>query len=221
MFPHETAEYRTARNDLLAAERDLRAQMEKVAALRRQLPPGGEVQDYEFDAPEGKVKLSELFGPHRSLVLYSFMFGPKMEKACPMCASFIDGYEAIARFFTQRAGLAVVARSPIERLRAFAEERGWRDLRLLSSANNTYHPDYLGEKENGSQEPMLNVFTRQDGVIRHFWGSELLYHCEPGQDPRHLDLGSPLWSLLDCLPEGRGDWYPPLKTKDERRETGD
>ena len=90
--------------------------------------------------------------------------------------------------------------------------RGWRHLRLLSSAN-TYNRDYHGESEDGAQQlPMLNVFHRDIDTIRHFWGSELLF--EPpdlGQDPRHGETIDPLWNLFDFTPDGRGtDWYPDL-----------
>ena len=48
-FPNESAAYRAARNALLAEEIELRRHIERVAALRRRLPPGGEVAtDYRF-----------------------------------------------------------------------------------------------------------------------------------------------------------------------------
>ena len=85
-------------------------------------------------------------------------------------------------------------------------------MRLLSSAGNTYNRDYFGESEEGAQMPMLNVFRRDGEVIRHFWGSELLYiPPDPGQDPRHNDSIDPQWNLFDFTPQGRGtDWYPEL-----------
>ncbi len=222
-FPGESAEYRRARARLLEAERDLRRHLEDVAALRRALPLGGPVpEDYVFT--EGgadlddrstvrEVRLSALFAPGKdSLVLYSFMYGPRMAKACPMCTSMLDGLDAQAPHVRQRVNLAVVARSPIERIRGHARERGWRNLRLLSSADNAYHVDYLGESADGGQMPMVNVFTRREGAVHHFWGSEMLYaeHAQ-GQDPRHVDLLWPLWNVLDLTPEGRGTgWYPSL-----------
>ena len=96
--------------------------------------------------------------------------------------------------------------------RAFARERGWRNLRLLSSASNTYNHDYYGEGPEGNQIPSLNVFVRRDGAIRHFYHTELLFAPrEPGQDGRHVDLIWPLWNLFDFSPDGRGEnWYPKL-----------
>lgn len=222
-FPGESKDYRAARDKLLKAEIGLRRTVEQVAALRRQLPPGGMVpEDYEFE--EGgadledaqtvrRVKLSELFQPGKgSLVLYSFMYGPRMEKACPMCTSMLDSLDGTAPHAAQRINLAVVAKSPIQRIRAFARERGWRNLRLLSSAGNSYNRDYHGETAAGAQIPALNVFTRRGGRTRHFYNAELLYvPAEPGQNGRHVDMIWPLWNLFDFTPEGRGgDWYPKL-----------
>jgi len=212
-FPNETRPYRAARDKLLHAEIELRKQVEAVAAQRRKLPPGGEVpEDYVFDGQDGKVKLSELFRNGDTLVAYSFMYGPKMAKACPMCTSMLDSLNGSAQHIAQRADLVVIAKSPFERIAEFASGRGWSRLRLLSSEHNTYNRDYHGEDAKGAQWPMLNVFVR-DNRIRHFYGSELLSApMEKGQDPRHVDAIWPLWNLLDLTPEGRGkDWYPKLQ----------
>ena len=106
-FPGESAAYRKARDRLLKGEITLRRNIEKVAALRRALPSGGPVpQDYEFE--EGgadpadsetarSVKLSDLFvRPDASLIVYSFMYGPAMHRACPSCTSILDGLDGIA-----------------------------------------------------------------------------------------------------------------------------
>jgi predicted dithiol-disulfide oxidoreductase (DUF899 family) len=232
-FPGESAEYRTARNRLLGQEIELRRATEAVAAARRRLPPGGAVpQDYAFqargrDGTPAEVRLSELFAPgKRSLVIYSFMFprdpgderpGPEVGRTallplaqgpCPSCVALLDQLDGAAEHAGQHLNLAVVAKAPLPRVLAFAEERGWRRLRLLSSAGNTYNRDYHAETAEGHQRPMLNVFHRDEETIRHFWGSELFYApTDPGQDPRHVGTLEPVWNLLDLTPEGRPtDW---------------
>jgi len=213
-FPNETKTYRAARNRLLRAELALRKNVEKVAALRRKLPAGGAVpEDYVFEEKDRKTRLSELFVSGDTLVAYSFMYGPNMAKACPMCTSMLDGLNGNARHIAQRTNLVVIAKSPIERIRAHARERGWTDLRLLSSAGNSYNRDYHGEGPDGSQWPMLNVFVRRRGKLRHFYATELLFgKADPGQNNRHVDPIWSLWNLLDFTPEGRGkDWYPKLE----------
>ncbi len=212
-FPGESSRYRVARNRLLAAEIDLRRQVERVASMRRKLPLGGPVpEDYIFDDGSGaQVKLSELFrNGLDTLLIYSYMFGPQAKQPCPMCTSFIDSLDGAAEHLTQRANLAVVAKSPAERIRQVAESRGWRRLRLLSSANNNYNRDYHGEGSDGGQVPMLNVFARRKGKIYHTYATELQFlPPEKGQNQRHIDMMWPLWNLLDLTPEGRGaSWYP-------------
>lgn len=215
-FPNEPKPYRAARNRLLRAEIALRRQVEKVAAMRRRLPAGGKLpQDYVFEEgePARRIKLSELFGDRDTLVAYSFMYGPNMAKACPMCTSMLDGLNGNAPHIAQRTNLVVIAKSPLARVLGFARGRGWSNLRLLSSAGNDYNRDYRGEGPDGAQWPMLNVFVRRRGAIRHFYGTELLFaKAEPGQNNRHVDMLWPLWNLLDFTPEGRGrDWYPKLQ----------
>jgi predicted dithiol-disulfide oxidoreductase (DUF899 family) len=236
-FPGESAEYRAARDRLLEQEIELRHAMESVAASRRELPPGGAVpEDYLFQGAGAggistDVRLSELFATGKdSLVIYSFMFprdpgdtspGPATgqtallsleEGPCPACTALLDQLDGAAEHAGQHLNLAVVAKTPLPRLLTFAEERGWRRLRTLSSAANSYNRDYHAETEEGAQRPMLNVFHRDGGTIRHFWGSELLYApTDPGQDPRHVGTIEPLWNLFDLTREGRPtDWYEQL-----------
>ena len=212
-FPGESAEYRGARDRLLGPE------------------------DYDFHGKRAggslaEVRLSELFAPGKdSLVIYSFMFprdpgderpGPQAgrtarlplaEGPCPSCVALLDQFEGAAEHATQLINLAVVAKAPLPRVLAFAEERGWRRLRLLSSAANSYNRDYLAETAEGDQRPMLNVFHRDGETIRHFWGSELFYAAsEPGQDPRHVGTLEPVWNLFDLTREGRPtDWDEQLR----------
>ncbi len=220
-FPGESAQYRAARGRLLEREAELRRLTEAVAAERRQLPPGGVIQqEHVFQAagPDGSavpVSLPELFAPGKdTLVIYSFMFPRALDEdlPCPSCTQFLDAFDGVAEHAAQRVSLAVAAKAPLPRILAHARQRGWRRLRLLSSAQNTYNRDYHGENTDGSQMPILNVFRRDGGLIRHFWASELLYApSEPGQDPRHGDTIDPLWNLFDFTPEGRGTgWYPDL-----------
>jgi len=213
-FPGEDAAYRAARNELLDAEKDLRHEVERVAAMRRTLPLGGEPpEDYAFDSADGPVRLSELFEDGKdSLIVYSYMFGPQMKQPCVSCTSILDALDGEAPHVIQRVNLAVVAKSPIDRILGFTRPRGWRNLRLLSSSCNSYNRDYHAETAKGDQIPACNVFVRRDGKVRHFYSTELLYEApEPGQDGRHVDMFWPLWNLFDLTPEGRGtDWYPRL-----------
>jgi|SRR5271168_3297727 len=237
-FPNESAEHRAAREELLQEEIALRRAMEAVAAARRKLPPGGLIrEDYVFDGigADGaviQVKLSELFAPGKdSLVIYNFMFprmpqdkrpGPteglfkvlKLEDApCPSCSAFLDSLDGTAKHL-EAGGLnyAVIAKAPIERIAAFAKDRGWRNLRLLSAARNSFKHDYLCETADGEQLPMTTVFHRDGGEIRHFWSSEMIFAGgDPGQDPRHNGTLEQIWNIFDLTPDGRPtSWHEQL-----------
>jgi len=212
-FPNESAEYRRARTALLEQEIELRRQIERVAAQRRALPPGGRVpEDYTFAGERGPARLSELFGRHDTLLAYNWMYGPQRERPCPMCTSLLSAWDGEMPDIEQQVAVAVIGRGPIERLLAFKRERGWRHLRIVSSGGNTYNRDYAGETAETGDIPALNVFVRQDGEIRHFWGAEMGGEtADPGQDPRGAPDLMPIWTLLDFTPRGRApDWYPSL-----------
>src|ERR1700675_4637537 len=118
-FPNESAEYRRAREALLAEEIELRRHIERVAEQRRALPPGGEVKkNYAFVGETGPASFADLFGDKNTLVIYTYMFGPQRERPCPMCTSLLSAWEGEVPDIVQRVALAVVARSPIERLAA-------------------------------------------------------------------------------------------------------
>jgi predicted dithiol-disulfide oxidoreductase (DUF899 family) len=231
-FPGESPEYRAERDRLLEQEIGLRREMEALAAARRDLPPGGPVpEDYLFEGADAdgaptEVRMSELFATGKdSLVIYNFMFPrtyggdrpgpadgktallPLEEGPCPSCVALLDQLDGAALHAAQHLNFAVVAKTTLERLLTWGEDRGWRHLRLLSSARDSYNRDYHGETADGSQVPMLNVFHRDGETIRHFWGAELTYApSDPGQDHRSVGTLEPLWNLFDLIPEGRPDW---------------
>ncbi|MGC1548672.1 MAG: DUF899 family protein [Rhodanobacter sp.] len=216
-FPNESDDYRRARDALLVEEIELRRHIERVAEQRRALPPGGEVTgSYHFQGENGPVDFAGLFGDKQTLVIYSYMFGPQRERPCPMCTSLLSAWDGEARDIGQRVSLAVVARSPIERLVAFKNERHWRNLKLYSDIDGSYSRDYYGISKDGGDDAGFNVFTRRDGTIRHFWSGEMGFEtADPGQDPRGAPDLMPIWTVLDATPEGRGtDWYPRLKYDD-------
>ena len=231
-FPSESAEYRRARNQLLGSEDALRRLSQQVAAQRRALPAGGLVpEDYVFEsASDGsQVRFSELFAPSKdSLVIYNMMFPrwsddpragapegetallPLVEQPCPSCTSVVDGLEGAAFHLAARINLVVIAKTSPDRLGAFARERDWRNLRVLSSRNNGFNRDYHAETPDGGQLPVLNVFHRDADGIHHRWASEMTF---ARGDTSSLDPIWPIYGALDLTLEGRGDAadYPGLQ----------
>ena len=220
-LPNESLEYLAKREELRLAEIELLNTRERVAVLRRELPKGATIQDYEFiegptplnegDEPAVKVRLSELFtAPDRSLVIYHFMYGKKQTVACPMCTAWIDGYNGVAQHIAQNVDLAIVAAADPSTLRAHARSRGWDKLRLLSAGDSTFKYDLGSEDASGHQDSTISVFTRdQDGTLRHFYSG----HPWLADDikERGIDELIPVWNMLDLTPQGRGKFYASLE----------
>ena len=217
---NESPEYLAKREEIRQAEIELMRQRERVAELRRALPQGATIQDYEFlegptaldngDEPVRRVRLSELFtDPDRSLLIYHFMYGKKQTIACPMCTAWIDGYNGVAHHLAQNVDFAIVAAADPAMLRTFARDRGWNRLRLLSAGESTFKYDFGSEDREGNQDSTISVFTRDaDGTLRQFYTG----HPWLAEDikERGIDELTPIWNVLDLTPQGRGEWYTSL-----------
>ena len=125
-----------------------------------------------------------------------------------MCAMWADGYNAVAPHVARKAPMVVVAKQDAAQIQDFAQERGWANLRVLSSGGTRFNRDFAMEDENETQWPGVSVFLRgRDGSVRHFYTVGAIM----GDDNyRGMDLYSPVWNLFDLLPDGRGDWMPGL-----------
>ena len=211
-YPNETTEYRAARNALLAEEIELRRHIERVASQRRALPPGGQIaKDFEFISETGPTRFSSLFGDKDTLMVYSMMYGPQRKAPCPMCTSFLSAWNGIAVNLRERVAIAVTARSPIERLVEYKRQRGFANSPFVFDLSGEYTRTYVNADD--ADVPGFSVFTRRDGVVRHFYSGEMSgVMADPGQDPRGGPDLDPLWLMLDLTPEGRGtNWYPKLE----------
>jgi predicted dithiol-disulfide oxidoreductase (DUF899 family) len=220
-LPNESPEYLAKREELRLAEIELMKQRERCAEIRRAMPNGATIRDYEFlegpasldqdDEPVRKVKLSELFTKlDRSLVIYQMMFGKKQTSPCPMCTAWIDSWNGVAHHLAQNIDVAIVAAADPSTLRAFARERGWNRLRLLSAGESTFKYDLGSEDASGNQDSTISVFTRDsDGTLRHFYS----VHPRLAEDiqQRGIDEWNPIWNILDLTPQGRGDFLAALE----------
>ncbi len=208
-YPNESQDYRAARDALLKEEQELIAKVKAVAAKRRTLPPGGALkEDYTFEwASEGKVgkpvKMSELFGDKKTLILYSFMFGPNWDNPCPSCTSLMDGFDRTSYSVNQDAAFAAIAKAPAEKIHQWTKARGWTQIPLVSGFKSTFQADYKCQEAGNDdmQWPVMHTFTKRDGKIVHFWATET--------SSNHVDTVWPYWNLFDFTPEGRPDRVTP------------
>ncbi|HEX2317145.1 MAG TPA: DUF899 family protein [Thermomonospora sp.] len=206
--------YVEARRALLAAEKDLLDHAERVAAARRELPPGPVLPAYVFtegprdlaaDGPVTTTSLRELFDGHGTLVMYHLMFAPDADEACPMCSMWVDGFHGVAHHIARHAAFAVAAKAPLDRLRAWGRRRGWNGLRLVSAHDSAFNADLGVESEQGAQRPGVSVFDLDGDRVRHRYTMQASVDAELPE--RGIDLLSPVWQVLDLLPGGRGSWY--------------
>ena len=221
IFPNETPEYRQRRDELLDREIQLRAEIEAVAALRRELPLGGLLdEDYVFrrQAESGSVEdvaISRLFGPHDQLLIYTMMFGPEWDAPCPSCTSIVDGIHSSALGVQERCAMAIVAAASPAQMKQWQDKRGWHNLPVLSGQDSDFVIRYAGfETDDPGLVSAINVFVRRESQIYHFWNSELVHAPMANGHPRHADMTWPMWNLLDMTPEGRGDILVPQQDFD-------
>ena len=214
-YPNETKKYRDARDELQKAEEELVDKVKSVAEKRRKLPLGGELkEDYVFQwANDGKVgksvKFSELFGDKNTLLLYSFMFGPNWDNPCLSCTSLMDGFDRTWYQVSRHAAFIAIAKAPAEKINAWARQRGWSQIPLVSGSESSFQADYKCQEESDDMQlPVMHVFARRDGKIFHFWATEVMHN--------HVDTVWPYWNLMDFTPEGRPDIpTPPQKFRSE------
>jgi predicted dithiol-disulfide oxidoreductase (DUF899 family) len=153
-FPNESESYRLARKRLLAEEIELRRHIDRVAQMRRSLPAGGAVtQNYEFEGQNGSTTFSELFGNKDTLIVYSMMFGPQRKRPCPMCTALLTSWDGTARNLCERVAIVVTARSSFERLSAFRQERGFRNLDIFADEDGAYTRAYVSPGDSDVAGP--------------------------------------------------------------------
>ena len=156
-MPNEPADYRAAREALLAEEIELRRHLARVAAQRGALPPGGAVPAaITSRTSRAPIRLADMFGDRDTLVTYFWMYGPQRERPCPMC-TFLGPLDANAGDIEQQVALAVIGRSPVARQELFARERGWRSLRFYATIGDL-PDDYRGLGPDGADGGALNIF---------------------------------------------------------------
>ena len=130
-------------------------------------------------------------------MIYSMMFGPAAQSALPQLHILVRiSWNGTAVNLRERAAIAVSARSPIERLKEYKQQRGLPNLPFLSDTSGDYTRTYVNAQD--ADVPGFSVFTRDNGTIRHFYSGEMSGDmADPGQDPRGAPDLDPLWSLLD------------------------
>jgi len=206
-------EYRAARLDLLAREKELTRLRDAVAAERRRLPWVRLEQSYEFDGPAGRVPMRDLFDGRSQLIVYHFMLAPGWGEGCPLCSFWADSFNVMPVHLAQRdTSFVAVSRASFGEIDAYRRRMGW-SFPWYSSAPGDFNSDFGvsatpqqraegGEynfrhvEQLGEESPGLSVFaTNETGEIFHTYST-----YSRGLDP--INSG---YQLLDLTPKGRDE----------------
>ena len=136
-------EWEAARKALLQKEKEATRARDALNAERRRLPMVKIEKDYEFDGPQGKVKLLDLFEGRSQLVLRHFMFDPRWEKGCPSCSAAADEVSdgLLKHLHARDTTFVTVSRAPLDKIEAYKASKGWR-FPWYSSFGSSFNYDF-------------------------------------------------------------------------------
>jgi len=193
------AEWQRARDRLLVKEKASTRTSDALAAERRRLPMVAVEKDYVFTGPRGNVSLLDLFEGRRQLILYHFMYAPKVDgwpaAGCSGCSMMIDQVGHLAHIHARNTSFCIVARAPFARIRTYKRRMGWT-IPWVSSSGSDFNADY-GLTTAEGETFGLSVFLRDGGRIYRTYFT----------DGRGVESHGSVWSYLDLTPWGRQeDW---------------
>jgi len=211
------AEWLAARKELLAKEKEFTRQRDALTAELRKLPMVQIEKEYTFEGANGRTTLRDLFGKHRQLITYHFMFDPDWEEGCKSCSHLMDNVAgSIVHLAARDTTFVVVSRAPLAKIEAFKKRMGWnfpwfssfvndfnRDFRVTIDPDKPeYEYNYTSARtllEAGKiwfpkgELPGLSVFFRDGNTVFHTYSTY----------QRGLDVLLNTYNLLDLTPLGR------------------
>ena len=205
-------EWLKARKALLAKEKELTRARDALSEQRRELPWVKVDKTYEFEGPDGKETLADLFGGKSQLIVYHFMLGPGWVQGCPSCSYLADHFDGAAIHLAQRdVSFVVVSRAPLAEIEAYQKRMGWK-FKWVSSYGSDFNHDFhvsftkdemAGEvdynyakgKFPSEEAPGLSAFIKDDGAVFHTYSAYA----------RGLDILLGAYNFLDMAPKGRDE----------------
>ena len=182
--------YREGSRKLGAYRKRIAALRQRMRAVQQSIEPQP-VDDYTFASPKGPVRLSQLFGDKRDLIVIH-----NMGSHCPYCTLWADGYNGTYEHLANRAAFVVASPDPPEAQGKLAEKRGWR-FRMVSDTDRRF-AEAMGYLDEGALLPGVSVFRKRNGGIVRVSDARF----SPGDD------FCSLWHFFDLIPEGRDGWAP-------------
>ena len=163
---------------------------EKMRSAQASIEPE-EVQDYEFATPQGKARLSALFGDKDTLFVIH-----NMGITCAHCTMWADGFNGVFEHLRDRAAFVVSSPDAPERQHSFAAGRGWK-FSMVSNQGTSFAED-MGYRRDGRPMPGVSVFKRNGDKIMRVADTAFT----------HGDDFCSVWHFLDLIPEGAAGWEP-------------
>jgi predicted dithiol-disulfide oxidoreductase (DUF899 family) len=231
MAQHKTAtheEWLAARNQLLAAEKELTRRGDQLAEQRRSLPWVPVDKEYRFDTEHGPRTLAELFDGRSQLLVYHFMFGPAFAAGCPVCSSAADTFNgAVAHLNGHGVTFTAISRAPLDKLLGYRRRMGWT-FPWASSCGTDYNFDLeISRPEEvtraalaGAVPPVVTRLADDCGTEPAAYLSEMpvmsSYALDGGTvyltystTARGLEFMMGYYGFLDRSPLGRNEGDPP------------
>ena len=206
-------DWRKARLELLAAEKDLTRQRDALTRRRMALPWERVAKAYRFEGPDGALSLADLFDGRSQLIVYHFMLGPDWEEGCKSCSFWADNFDGIAIHLQHRdVTFTAVSRAPLAKIEAYRKRMGWSFPWVSSYGsdfNYDFHVSFTAEQlaagkvehnyglvEGEEELPGISVFYKneQDEVFH-------TYSCYS----RGIDAVNGAYQFLDLVPKGRDE----------------
>lgn len=207
-------EWVAARKELLAREKELTRLRDQIARERRALPWVRVEKNYDFEGPEGRRTLAELFEGRRQLVVQHFMFAPGWEQGCKSCSFMADHIDGAKLHLAQRdLTLLVVSRAPLAEIERFRRRMGWQ-FEWVSSHGSDFNHDfgvsftpqeldsgkvyynYVMQRFGVEEAPGISVFYKDDaGDVFHTYSTY----------GRGVELMMGAYDFLDIAPKGRDE----------------
>jgi predicted dithiol-disulfide oxidoreductase (DUF899 family) len=195
-------EWDVERQKMLVKEKELQRARDALAAQRRRMPWMAVEKEYEFDGPEGKLTLLDLFQGRRQLIIYRAFIEPGTghddvpglpgwpEHGCVGCSLMADHIGNLAHLNARDTTLVYVSRASRAELERMKTKMGWRHP--WYTITDDFDKDFGVEDYHGT-----NAFIRDgDLVFRTYFingrGDEVFVNT---------------WNFLDMTALGRQeDW---------------
>src|SRR5438093_1493105 len=213
-------EWLTAREELLAREKEHTRLGDEIARQRRELPWVPLEKGYRFDTEDGTRTLAELFDGRSQLIVYHFMFGPGYTAGCATCSATADSFNGVLPHLQARdVTMICISRAPLEKLLAYRRRMGWSfnwassyesdfnfDFGVSAAATSTTRDQPPQRSDLGSPQPEEGPPRAR--AIESILDRGLVAHVAFGAARSSLAIAAAAWSTSRDLPHERSARSP-------------